>query len=302
VFQVKSGTLTLTGKGTVTSEAANPRTNDFKDSSSVIRVGDDGTVTEKIAAGVVIGEDVTIEAPDSYGITVFGSKTAGTATINGKVHAGVAAAISGNGSKGYGDTTITINSTAEVISDTDAAIYNPQTGSLIINGGVIKGTDGIEIKSGDTTISVSGNPTITATAALYHKRNSNGTSTKGYAIALVENADYAGKAKVTIHSGTYTGPVAIVQDDEVASDKKGTITIDGGTFSTDPSNYVASGKAAEYSNGVYTVREKVADEVLEKPATAEPAVDVSGITGDEETIQAIAKAAASVEVSDVVIV
>lgn len=249
-IHVKGGTLTLTGTGVVTSK----KTKSFDGDSSVIRVGDNSG--ENRPAGLVVGENVTIKAPDSYGITVFGSKTTETVTIKGKVLADHAAAIGGNGSAGFGGTKIVIEPSAEVVSTGYTGIYHPQTGTLTINGGIIKGLSAIESKSGETIIAVNGDPTITATGSISHNENNNGTSTSGYAIAVVNNKNYAGSANVTINSGKYTGLIAVV-DDQEDSEKNGTITITGGLFSSDPSAYVADGHYVDASNNgdyPYTVK------------------------------------------------
>ena len=149
-FHVTNGTMTLTGRGTVTSTT-------MKDSnSSVIRVGNNGT-EGTTPAGLVVGENVVIEAPGTYGISVFGDATKETLTVNGTVTAtGPAPAISGNGM--YDGTSITIGETANISASQSVAIYHPQDGTLIINGGIITG--GIEAKSG--TITINGNPSISA--------------------------------------------------------------------------------------------------------------------------------------------
>jgi hypothetical protein len=235
-IHVAGGKLTLTGTGTVTSVGS------VLYNSSVIRVGDD-TATGN--AELYIDENVTIEAPACYGVTIFGSATTETLTVAGKIHATGdhdkqnsatkstdQCAISGNGDSKYkNDTTITIKSTAEVTAVTDAAIYHPQSGKLIIEGGTISGTTGIEAKAGETEIEVTGNPTIKATKeTTSHMPYGDGTSTQGYAIAVVENSAYAGSAKVTINSGNYTGPVAVVADNTVSENAKGSLVINGGTF------------------------------------------------------------------------
>lgn len=254
VFNVQNGTLTLTGVGTITSI----REKELNYASSVIRVGNDSG--ERATAGLVIGKDVVISAPSTYGVTVFGLKTTETVTVYGKVqcssdHVGDAAAISGVGSEGYGGTTINIEPGAVVSSKNDVAIYHPQAGILNIKGGTISGKGGIEAKSG--TINVTGTPTITATdKEIRYKYNGNGTSTSGYAIAVVENSGYAGGTQVNISGGTYTGAVEVVKDSNVEAGKKGAISITGGTFSTDPTEYVPANsnyRVRTNSNGTYTV-------------------------------------------------
>jgi hypothetical protein len=298
VFQVKSGTLTLTGEGTLKSTGVSS-------GSSVIRVGDGGDTTKKTgstAAGLELGKDVTIEAPDSYGVSVFGSDTTETVVIDGTIHAGLAGALSGNGIASYDGTTITINATAELTSEKAAAIYHPQAGTLTIKGGTIKGASGIEVKAGDTSVTVDGNPTITATGEVKHSENNNGNSSSGYSIALVENKNYAAGATVTINSGSYTGPVAILQDNAVTEDQKGTLTIKGGIFSDDPSIYCATGlsgvantDSSTKSAYPYAVGELSTEEVEDAPAVGETDVKAAAnVFEDEETKAAVEAALADV--------
>ena len=285
-IHVTGGTLTLTGTGVVTSK----KTSAFDPNSSVIRVGDNNGDSNR-AAGLILDENVTVDAPESYGVSVFGNKTTETVTVKGKIFAGVAAAISGNGSTGYGNTTITIEPSAEVVSTGYTGIYHPQAGKLIIKGGTIKGLSAIESKSGETTIEVDGNPTITATGEVSHGENNNGKSTSGYAIAVVNNKHYTGNASVTIKSGKYTGVIAVVND-QVDSGKNGTISITGGLFSSDPSAYVAAGHYVDASNNgdyPYTVKEgtKTDAPIIVKDATDVTVPTDAGLTdADKNAIKA----------------
>ncbi len=74
---VKAGTLTITGKGLITS--VKPENGSLKDASSVIRVGDEDSNSN--AAELVLGKDVTVEAPATYGVTVFGKNNSLTANV-----------------------------------------------------------------------------------------------------------------------------------------------------------------------------------------------------------------------------
>lgn len=253
-FHVKSGTLTLTGYGTISS------TGDIDASSSVIRVGDgknaDDATEVKAAAGLDIGSGVTITSDKCYGVTVFGSKTTETVDVYGKVNVtGTVSAISGNGNPWNSGTTINIYPDAVVSAANDVAIYHPQAGTLNITGGRIEGLGGIEAKAGTAAISIKGLDTsIIATAEeTSHKANGNGTSTRGYAIAAVENAGYAGSPQINVSGGNIVGPVELVKDNAVADEKKGAISITGGTFSTDVSAYVAQGYEVYQSGNSYTV-------------------------------------------------
>ena len=255
-FHVTSGTLTLTGTGTVTStEMQDPN-------FSVIRVGNNGTAGTSLA-GLVVGENVVIEAPGTYGISVFGNVTEETLTVNGTVTAtGPAPAISGNGM--YDGTTITIGKTAKISASKSVAIYHPQDGTLTINGGIITG--GIEAKSG--TITINGNPSISAVGEKNHTANGNGPSTTGYAIAIVDNSAYGNGATITINSGSYIGPVEYLEDGNgVDSGKKpGSITVCGGHFSAPVSKeYLANTIKAE----LYSLRN------TEAPYSYYPTVDAA---------------------------
>ena len=238
-FHVINGTMTLTGTGTVTStEMQDPN-------SSVIRVGNNGTTgtTGTTPAGLVVEENVVIEAPGTYGISVFGNATKETLTVNGTVTAtGPAPAISGNGM--YDGTAITIGETAKISASESVAIYHPQDGMLTIKGGIITG--GIEAKSG--TITINGNPSISAVGKKDHTANGNGPSTTGYAIAIVDNSAYGNGATITISSGSYNGPVEYLEDGNgVGSENEsGSITVCGGHFSAPVSKeYLANTINAE---------------------------------------------------------
>lgn len=266
-FHIKSGTVVFkmsgTKQGYIKAEPAkeNPT---FDENSSVIRVGDND-VTDGTEINFTIEKGLHVQSHYCYGVTVFGSKTKEKVVINGNISTwGNNPALSGNGSTGYGDTDITIN--GSVISYNTYAIYHPQNGKLTINGTVGSGTAtkpnaaGIEAKSGTIIINdgacvFSGkNPTLS------HKPYTNGPSTTGYAIAVVENKGYAGGTKVTIdfpNSGKIQGDIAVLTDEgyEFTEEaKKGTISIKNGKFSKEPkSEYVESGKTVAKGKSLWFV-------------------------------------------------
>ena len=295
VFQVLAGTLNLTGKGTVTTVI--PENGKLLNTSSVIRVGDnvaEGKATNNVAAGIIIGKDVTIEAPDTYGVGLFGNKTVESAEINGTIHSVSKAALGGNGSTTHGETTMVINDTARLTADKAGAIYHPQAGTLTINGGEIIGTGGIEFKGGNAEIAINGNPLIKSTGTVSHEENNNGTSTDGYAIAVVDNKNYAGGTTVNIAGGRIVGPMTVVKDNGGA-DKKGSITVNGGYFTENPSKYVAGGKAAVESNLAgfnWMIADATNPDI--KPAVGEPDVTVSDKIAETDK-EKVAAAAKSVE-------
>ena len=207
---VKSGDVTITGEGTISASGA------IDASSSVIRVGDSAANANK--AKLTVGKDVTVSSDKCYGITVFGlndtdnDKTTSDIELvmNGTVSVtGTASAISGNGTTTLSATTMTINGTVEATDD--YAIYHPGKGTLTVNG-TVEGKGGIEAKGGIVNI-VGGLVKATAEEQSHTPYN-NGASTKGYAVAAVNNTDYAGQPIVTITGGTVIGKAIILADGE----------------------------------------------------------------------------------------
>lgn len=141
----------------------------------------------------------TVEA--EYGVRVLyegASFTMTGGTVKGDI------AVSGHGDT-KGDTSIDISG-GTIIGEYQG-IYQPQTGTLNISGGSISGWGGVEVKSGTVTIS-GGTITATGEKGLYEDNNM-GTSSAGYAVAVVEDNDYKGQ-KVTIDGGEFSGGVAIL--------------------------------------------------------------------------------------------
>lgn len=239
-FHVTAGNVVFAGSGTISTVVT--QNTGLADSSSVIRVGSNTAETN-----FTLGENVTVTSDYCYGITYFGTMKQ-TVVINGTVTVtGVQAAISGNGlatyNKAAGGSDVTVNGT--VSATQDYAIYNPQTGTTVING-TVTGPGGIEVKAG--TVTVGANAQITATGTpSYTQSNQNGTSTVGYAIAAVGNKSYQQPATVSVASGaTVTGTVIILKEN--GSETYGEITSAANTL-TIPEGYVWNGPA----DGVYTL-------------------------------------------------
>ena len=230
---VAGGSLTLTGSGTITTASNNDDTT-FPDNSSVIRVGDNTSGAE---CRLVVGKDVKIIAPASYGIAVFGKNTKQTLEVSGTVTAKEASAISGNGSAGFTATEITINDGATITSENNVAVYHPQAGTLTVKAATITGRGGIEIKSGTANVNVAG-ANIKATGNVDHTGNNDGTSSRGYAIAVVENPGYKGKPSAVIQNGNFVGAMGILSDGDVSADAKGNLEIHAGSFTVNVSDYV----------------------------------------------------------------
>lgn len=143
------------------------------------------------------------------GGTIYGRKC-GIVIINNtsmlNIHGGTIVgdgwAITGNGSAGYGGTTINIDGGTIGSTSSSAGIYHPQAGTLTISGGTIQGKTGVGIKSG----------TLNMTAGTLHgcgegggrvETWGNGLIASNAALQIESNADYAGNMNISI-SGTAT--------------------------------------------------------------------------------------------------
>lgn len=238
-------------------------------------------------AKLVVDKDVQIKATSTAGnqggITVQNSGSA--VTLYGKVEAAGGAVVSGIGNKTDGGVTINIEEGAEVKSTAvgGVGIYYPNTAELNIKGGTISGSTGVYIKSGKTVVT---GGTITGTG---EKRNyeykGDGCTATGSAL-VVDSCNYpGGNPVVEIKGGVFNSEKA----DAVASycgdtvEKALTSFITGGTFNTNPKDYVpTTGYTVAKKGDVYTVAEKDKKEdgtvaetsavKLEVPATSGNAV------------------------------
>ena len=239
----------------------------------------DGRVNAYDAANLTIDSDVTIqnsyngEGYDCFGIVVWGDGTSGQKdcktpelTLNGKVtlkNGGIAISTNGND---MSNAQITINSGAVVSTTKDGAIYLP-SGRLVMNGGTVSGPTGIQICAGKADITTEfklngGTVTATGTDQRGEKGTGDGLIPDGAAISVVNRNYPNGVPDITINSGTfsakgdailaYTWSNGTYSDWEAAKDH---VKVMGGTFSSDPSAYLAAGKfiTAADEVGYYTV-------------------------------------------------
>ena len=251
----KNGESTITGAGTITSAT--------NGGSSVIRVGEGANDN---SASLTVDEGVVVETTgSSYGITVFSGAKGGrgkdvTLVMNGTVKSKDMPAISGCGNAENGKTYITVN--GKVTTENENAIYFPCDGKLVVNG-TVTGDGGIEMKAGTAEVmvgevNIGADAVITATGTVRSNpgNHNDGCSTLGYALAAVENSGYLGKPTIIVNGGTINGTVGVFVDSEVDESKKATITITGGTFSSNVNNYCAEGYECTGSDTTWTVTEK----------------------------------------------
>ncbi len=201
---------------------------------------------------------------NTAGIAMFGNTNL---TVNGGTIMGHAMAIAGNGNEVSGNANITINGGTMIATD-GVGLYLPQRDSItMINGGDISGPTGIEIRAG-TLIVNDGN--ITGTNDTYEvNKNDSGTTTKGAAIAVAQH-NTKQPIVVMINGGnlksvvplTEVNPqhnppealelieIVVTQGNFESTGDESVKTLDdisiepfisGGTYTTDPSEYVEDG-------------------------------------------------------------
>lgn len=195
--------------------------------------------------------------------------------------------IAGLGNKVY--QTVTVDN--GYIHGSDYAMYIPGAkSSVTINGGKIEGNKtAIELRGG--SLNISGGEIISNYTGEYKSvANGNGTTTTGAAVAISPHTTFKNSNPITvsISGGKFRGPVAFVQNDPnnmventVHDDLNIAITggiftstdntepnavisthktgfISGGTYNTNPENYINNVYSLKENDGIWTVEAPVA--------------------------------------------
>lgn len=242
-----------------------------------------------------VASDMTITAnsaksPSAYGIVVTQGSTL---DMSGTVKTQETGAISGNGSVGLGNTTINVYPGANVIGEEGAiGIYHPQSGTLNIKGGTIKGDMGVQLCAGEGVVTeIEGDATIvgTGTDQRADKGTGDGVIPDGAAVSIVNRNYPGGTPLVNIKAGTFTSAnqSAILAYDWAngaaaewsASSAPAMIT--GGTFSSEPdAGYVADGYEAVASGSNYVVQRVAGIDPAPNPA---PTTETTTTTNPDGT-------------------
>ena len=172
--------------------------------SSVLNNENANGLAENEYSAIVVGngdvltiDGVTINS-HGYGIyTADGS----TVTISNTNIESWLATISANAGSINTTINVTINS-GTFTSLYDGAVYMVEIGTLDINGGTFRGTNGIEVRAGTVTID---NATITATGSLtaanVNGDRLDGALDYGMALAVIDNSGYAGTNNISVTIG-----------------------------------------------------------------------------------------------------
>lgn len=212
-------------------------------------------------------------------------------------------AIAGNGT--YHGTDIVING-GDLTSTASAAVYHPQAGTLVLNGGTLEGTTGIQFCSGEGTVNTSfdfnGGVVKGVGEDERPGKTGDGLVSDGAAISLVNRSYPGGAPSITISGGEFSSAhndavLAYTWSKGQSSDwaeAAENISIAGGTYSSDVSAYVAEGLAcSKIADGVYQVQKKIVDEggnvEVQAPIVSEDNIpaDKPGVS-DEESLGTIA--------------
>lgn len=175
----------------------------------------------------------------TYGVTVYGNSTehavdpatATTLVVNDGVTVSSGAfAVSGNAGGSYENTVMTING-GTLESTMGAAIYHPHYGRLVVNGGVIQGLAGIEMRAGE--LEIAGGLIKGGDGKFTYVPNGGGSTSDNVALAVIQHTTKL-PIKIDISGGTFEATEAFaqmnVQKNEQEAVGKIDLSIAGGEF------------------------------------------------------------------------
>ena len=224
--------------------------------------GKDRGAIDLLGGELIVESDAVIDGGDSYGIFTSGSSAL---TVSGTVTAMGNYAIAGNGSVTDGeidDCDVTINDGAVVSAVNGIGIYHPELGTVTVNGGSITGHTGVQMCAGRLVVN---GGEITSTGANADRTGSQNAMPDGAAVSVINRNYPGGTPDAEITGGTIkaTGEnaLAVKAYDYTANtvaawtDVRDHVAVTGGTFSSDPTPYLADGYTADAADGGWTVRE-----------------------------------------------
>ncbi len=287
LFEVKGATLNIIGKGTLKELVPDyapiviQGSNNVNDTKyTVVNIGKD--VTLQGWSGLFVTPYTPSGNPYAYGVEI---------NMNGIIDSvkdsanrdGYGIYINGQIQHKTNAPVINLSSTANIKS-IGFGIYSAGYSVWNINGASIEGTAaGIGIKSGILNLN-SGSVKSTGEYAMPTSGNGNGINPSGAAIQIESNAGYGKNIELNIKNGTFTSTNAVafyeyigsgtetqvlsidisggtfksatglndfVVSNEFATNHKGFIR--GGSYETNPSNYVKNGYKSVLNNELYTV-------------------------------------------------
>lgn len=270
---------------------------------AVLNIDDNGTVN------IINGSSI-----EYYGSCVTPLANATLIIDKSKLtsHSSGSAAITSNANH-TGKNTIKILNGSEIKNDKGMLIYQPCDGAITFENSSAEVASGIAMQAGtlnitDSKIEIKNGNRINPINAETGQAQNDGF---GIFLASNSNAAYAGGIAVTINGGKFTSASVADVMELKDLDKDKAVTINGGTFSTDPSEIAdvtfGDKKAAKKnSDGTYTVETfygltiSDADAITVKRGEEKLTADSKLFKGDELTITAVEKPSytAKIKVND----
>ena len=158
--------------------------------------------------------------------------------------------LAGNGLN-ENDTEISIKGGAVISNDPAACgIYHPQKGTINVSGGIIQGSTGLQMCSGNlSVVNMNGGSIIGTGEDEREGKTGDGAVSDGSGISVVNRPGYSGVPSIKISGGTIksTKNEAVLAytwqggKASVWTNAKDYVTIDGGNFSSDPKEFLLPG-------------------------------------------------------------
>lgn len=200
-----------------------------------------------------VASDVTVEG--HYGICVFGAtaSTAGYgAVVNfaGKIKANDGIFVSGNlGNNIAADMNNVVNVTGKIEGTETGIALNGWATVNVQDGANISANTGIALKRGVLNVADGATVTGNGTWNPSPDANNNGTELTGAAVSMTNTYNYLGAMAINIAGGSFTsvnGQALLKADQNYTN--AATFTVTGGTFSSDPTDYLAAGYTTSGNN------------------------------------------------------
>lgn len=312
VFQVQGAEFTLTGQGevfeivpdfapVVVKGSNNPADTNY----SVVNVGPNVKLTGW--CGIFITPYLSSGAPYAYGVVInVDGELNGVNDSSGAPGSGFY--INGQIKHKENYSVINLNETAK-INATGAGLYVAGYSLVNVNGAAITGVDsGIAAKSGIININ-GGSVKATGEDRTPTAGYGNGVNPSGAAIQIESNSGYAGDIELNIKGGNISSEKGIAMYEYLGAGNTTTVSdiaisggtfasasdkpvlavsdsfketnkefITGGTFSTDPSEFVNPEYASKDSNGNFVVKKPVAPSEPTVPSVEKPNENSNNVT------------------------
>ena len=255
-------------------------------------VADESNTNLTVKNGTVIsgenavdGVHVGVPAESSSGQVIRNNVSLTLDNVKMTVSAGTFGIVTNGNSKSV---SVTLKNGSILTAPGTIGIYFPVTsGTLTIENSSITAGTGVAVKGG--TVNISGDSVIHATGAKVVPDEALGSGVNSTGDAVYLEGNYERATAINITGGTFTSDNGYAVQMLFAGDAEDkTISISGGSFSSDPSAYVTEDYIALVENGQYVVQEKGENVQPAEVVAGAPDTTVSGV--DEEDVEKVENA------------